>query len=164
MGKAEQARVEQHVCVNETVPWTEQPYASPQADKAYCMSSYLVTGRPGFIGSNIVAALIARGEAVRVLDNFSTGRGDSIAPRLGCVDLIEGDLRDASIAGQALDGVEFVPHRAVLPSVQRSIDAPRENHEVNATSTLNVLVAARDAGGRRMVYASSPSILSLIHI
>jgi len=122
------------------------------------MASYLVTGGAGFIGSNIVEELIHREERVRVLDNFSTGRRENLAPFLDQVDLIEGDLRDLSTVRRAVDGIDYVLHQAALPSVQRSVDDPLATHAANATGTLHLLTAARDAGIRRVVYASSSSI------
>jgi nucleoside-diphosphate-sugar epimerase len=122
------------------------------------MARYLVTGGAGFIGSNIIAELIERGERVRVLDNFSTGRRKNIAPFVKHIELIEGDLRDLSTVNQAVEGVDYVLHQGALPSVQRSIDAPLATHAANATGTLNILIAARDLAVRRMVYASSSSI------
>lgn len=122
------------------------------------MALYLVTGGAGFIGSNIVAELLQRGEQVRVLDNFSTGRRRNIASFVEHIDLIEGDLRDLSTVSQVVEGVDYVLHQGALPSVQRSVDAPLATHAANATGTLNVLIAARDAGVRRVVYASSSSI------
>jgi UDP-glucose 4-epimerase len=122
------------------------------------VACYLVAGGAGFIGSNIVAELIQRGERVRVLDNFSTGRRENIAQLVDHIDLIEGDLRDLSTVRQATEGVDYVLHQGALPSVQRSIDAPLATHAANATGTLNVLIAARDSGLRRVIYASSSSI------
>jgi len=122
------------------------------------MPLYLVTGGAGFIGSNIVAELLQRGERVRVLDNFSTGRRENIVPFVDDIDLIEGDFRDLSTVTHAMKGVDYVLHQGALPSVQRSVDAPLATHAANATGTLNVLIAARDAGIRRVVYASSSSI------
>jgi nucleoside-diphosphate-sugar epimerase len=122
------------------------------------MSTYLVTGGGGFIGSHIVDALLAEGHRVRVLDNFSTGKRDNLASVLGEIELIAGDLRDRAAVQQAMDGVECVLHQAALPSVPRSIRDPITTHEVNATGTLNTLIAARDAGVRRLVYASSSSV------
>jgi nucleoside-diphosphate-sugar epimerase len=122
------------------------------------MASYLVTGGAGFIGSNIVAELVQRDECVRVLDNFSTGRRENLALLLERIDLIEGDLRDLPTVRRAVEGVDYVLHQAALPSVQRSVDDPLATHAANATSTLHLLTAARDAGVRRVVYASSSSI------
>ena len=126
---------------------------------------YLVTGGAGFIGSNIVEALLRRGEEVVVLDDFSTGRRANLeevmrtrpaggsGPRV-----IEGDIRDLATAREAMRGVTHVLHQAALPSVQRSVEDPLASHAVNVTGTLNLLVAARDEGARRFVYASSSSI------
>jgi len=126
-------------------------------------SSILVTGGAGFIGSNIVAELVRRGERVRILDNLSTGRRENIAPLLSPeanpgIEFIEGDLRDLETVRRAVEGVDYVLHQAALPSVQRSIEDPLATNEVNARGTLNLLIAARDAGVKRVVYASSSSI------
>ena len=118
----------------------------------------LVTGGAGFIGSNIVAELVQRGERVRVLDNFATGRRENIAPYLSQVELIEGDLRHPETVREAVGGVDYVLHQGALPSVQRSIKDPLATNEVNAQGTLSLLIAARDAGVKRVVYASSSSI------
>jgi nucleoside-diphosphate-sugar epimerase len=122
------------------------------------LAFYLVTGGAGFIGSHIVEELVQRGEQVRVLDNFSTGRRDNLAPLLECIELIGGDLRDLPTVRRAMEGIDYVLHQAALPSVQRSIDDPLATHAANVTGTLHVLIAARDAGVRRAVYASSSSI------
>ncbi len=118
---------------------------------------YLVTGGAGFIGSHLVENLLAGGGLVRVLDNFSTGRRENLAPFQDRIDLIEGDITDPSTCQRASEGVQVVFHQAALPSVPRSVEDPAMSHEVNATGTLNVLLAARDAGARRVVYASSSS-------
>jgi UDP-glucose 4-epimerase len=122
------------------------------------MSSYLVTGGAGFIGSHIVDALLAEGHRVRVLDNFATGKRENIAHVLDWIKLVEGDVRDLEAVRRAVDGAEYVLHQAALPSVPRSIKDPLTTHKVNATGTLNVLIAARDAGVKRVVYASSSSV------
>lgn len=122
------------------------------------MSLYLVIGGGGFIGSNIVERLVHMEEKVRVLDNFSTGKRENVASWLDCIDLIEGDIRDPEAVRQAIKGVDYVLHQAALPSVPRSVADPLSTHQVNATGTLNVLVAARDAGAKRLVYASSSSV------
>jgi len=126
---------------------------------------YLVTGGAGFIGSNIVEALLRRGEQVVVLDDFSTGRRDNLesalkARREGAPppDIIEGDIRDAATVRRAMRGVTHVLHQAALPSVQRSVEDPMASHQVNATGTLVLLIAARDEGVRRFIYASSSSV------
>jgi nucleoside-diphosphate-sugar epimerase len=125
---------------------------------------YLVTGGAGFIGSHIVEEVLRRGERVRVLDNFSTGRRENLkfdelpASVLHSLEVIEADIRDAGAVKAATEGVDFVLHQAALPSVPRSILDPLTTNEVNVTGTLNVLVAARDAGVKRLVYASSSSV------
>ena len=122
------------------------------------MTNYLVTGGAGFIGSNIVQELVAYGEAVRVLDNFSTGRRENIAPFLEDIELIEGDLRYLDTVRQAAEGVDYILHQGAIPSVPRSIDNPLETDEANVLGTLNLLVAARDAGVKRVVCASSSAV------
>ena len=122
------------------------------------MPRFLVTGGAGFIGSHIVEALVGRGESVRVLDNLSTGKRDNVAPWLGRADFIEADLRDPEAVRGACRGVDFVLHHAALPSVPRSVKDPVASNDVNAGGTLNVLVAGRDEGVRRVVYAGSSSV------
>jgi UDP-glucose 4-epimerase len=117
----------------------------------------LVTGGCGFIGSHLVAALVARGDRVRVLDDFSSGRRASLADVAPDVEIHEGDVRDADVVRRAVAGVEYVLHQAALVSVPRSFEAPLLTHAINATGTLNVLVAAREAGVRRLLYAGSAS-------
>jgi len=115
----------------------------------------MVTGGAGFIGSHLVDALIEQGCRVRVLDNFATGRGDQVNP---AAELIEADIRDFTAIAQAFAGVDCVFHTAALPRVPLSIDKPIETHMTNVVGTLNVLVAARDAGVRRVVYSGSSSV------
>ncbi len=122
------------------------------------MASYLVTGGAGFIGSHIVETLLQRGERVRVLDNFSTGKRENIKPFLDRIELIEGDIRSYHTVREAVDGVDFILHQAALPSVPRSVKDPITSNEVNVTGTLNILDAARDAKVKRLIYASSSSI------
>jgi UDP-glucose 4-epimerase len=119
---------------------------------------YLVTGGAGFIGSHIVDELVWRGQQVRVLDNFLTGKRQNLAKYLADIELIEGDIRNLATIQQAMQGVDYVLHQAALPSVPRSVADPATSHEVNATGTLNVLIAARDAQVKRVVYASSSSV------
>ena len=121
------------------------------------MATYLVTGGAGFIGSHVVSALQARGDKVRILDNFSTGSRENIAS-LSRVELVEGDVRSYHTVREAVDGVHFVLHQAALPSVPRSIQDPITTNDVNVVGTLNVLNASRDAKVARMIYASSSSI------
>lgn len=118
---------------------------------------YLVTGGAGFIGSHIVETLLDQGHEVRVLDDLSTGHRRNLDPVLGAIDLVVGSVADLSVCRRAMCGVDFVLHQAALPSVPRSIRNPIATHEVCATGTLNILVAAKDEGVRRVVYASSSS-------
>jgi nucleoside-diphosphate-sugar epimerase len=120
-------------------------------------TSYLVTGGAGFIGSSIVRALLARGDKVRVLDNFFSGKRENLAEVAGDVDLIEGDIRDAAAVSRACAGVEVVFHEAAIPSVPRSLADPISSNDVNITGTLTVLHEAKRAGVRRLVYAASSS-------
>ena len=120
--------------------------------------TFLVTGGAGFIGSNLVEELLKRGHAVRVVDNFSTGRRCNLEPFLKDIELVEGDIRSLDDLRSAFKGSDFVLHQAALPSVPRSIADPATTHDVGATGTLNVLIAARDCGVKRVVYASSSSV------
>ena len=122
------------------------------------MPTYLVTGGAGFIGSNLVAELLERGADVRVLDNFSTGRRANIGPFLAQIDLVEGDLRDLTAVHRAVEGIRYVLHLGALPSVPGSIADPLTAHAVNATGTVTLLIAARDAGVERLVLASSCAV------
>lgn len=122
------------------------------------MDRYLVTGGAGFIGANLVEVLLARGHTVRVLDNFSTGKRENLAAFADDIELIEGDLTNPADVRHATAGIDVVLHQAAIPSVPRSIEDPLTSNEANVTGTLNLLVAARDAGVRRVVYASSSSI------
>lgn len=118
---------------------------------------YLVTGAAGFIGSHIVETLIAQGHTVRGLDNFSTGHHHNIAPFLADFEFVEGDIRDPATCKLACEGMDHVIHQAALGSVPRSIEDPQLSHEVNTTGTVNMLVAARDAGAQSFVFAASSS-------
>jgi len=120
--------------------------------------TYLVTGGAGFIGSHIAERLVREGGRVRVLDDFSSGRDENLESFRGGVELIRGDIRDARLVNEAARGVDVVFHEAALGSVPRSVSDPITTHEVNITGTLNVLLAAREAGVRRVVYASSSSV------
>jgi len=122
------------------------------------MAKYLVTGGAGFIGSHIVETLVTQGYEVRVLDNFSTGRWENLSPLLDHIELIRGDLRDPHVVRRAVEGVDFILHQAALPSVPRSIHNPKATHEANLTGTFHLLMAAREAGIRRLVLASSSSV------
>jgi nucleoside-diphosphate-sugar epimerase len=118
----------------------------------------LVTGGAGFIGSHVVRRLLATGHDVRIVDNLSTGRLSNLDEVIGDVEFFEVDIRDPSGLGNAINGCDAVFHVAALPSVPRSIANPLASHETNATGTLNVLNAAREAGTSRVVFASSSSI------
>jgi UDP-glucose 4-epimerase len=118
----------------------------------------LVTGGGGFIGSNLVRALVERGDDVRVLDNFSTGNRHNLDEVAGDVDVVEGELRSYERVHAATRGVELVFHQGALPSVPRSVQDPLTTSAVNVEGTLNVLLAARDEGIRRVVFASSSSV------
>jgi UDP-glucose 4-epimerase len=118
----------------------------------------LVTGGAGFIGSNLVRALLERGDEVRVLDNFSTGLRGNLAGLEDSVEVVEGELRSYERVHNAVRGVEVVFHQGALPSVPRSVQDPLTTNAVNVEGTLNVLLAARDEGIRRVVFASSSSV------
>ncbi len=129
------------------------------------MARYLVTGGAGFIGSNLVEALLRLGHDVRALDDFSSGRRENLASAgewasggSARFTLLEGDVTLAEVCSEAIEGVDFVLHQAAIPSVQRSIENPQRTNEVNVTGTLNMLVAARAAGVQRFVFASSSSL------
>jgi UDP-glucose 4-epimerase len=118
----------------------------------------LVTGGAGFIGSNLVRALLERGEDVRVLDNFSTGNRANLAGLEGDVEVVEGELRSYERVHAAVRGTDVVFHLGALGSVPRSVQDPLTTSAVNVEGTLNVLLAARDEGVRRVVFASSSSV------
>jgi UDP-glucose 4-epimerase len=119
---------------------------------------YLVTGGAGFIGSHLAARLVADRAAVRVFDNFSSGSRDNLAAIAANIDVVDGDIRDEAAIRRATGGVEVVFHQAADPSVPRSVADPRTTYDVNVTGTLNVLLAARDAACRRVVFASSCAV------
>jgi nucleoside-diphosphate-sugar epimerase len=120
------------------------------------LAKYLVTGAAGFIGRSIAAALLARGESVRGVDNFSTGNRANLVG-LEAMEFLEGDLADPAACAAACKGIDVVFHEAALASVPRSVADPIATHVNCATATLNLLVAARDSGVRRVVYAGSSS-------
>jgi UDP-glucose 4-epimerase len=128
------------------------------------MANFLVTGGAGFIGSNIVKALLSRGDTVRVLDNLSTGKRENLSFDEVAVDLVnnletvEGDITNLETCRKTLEGVEYVLHQAAIPSVPRSIAQPGESNRANVDGTLNLLLAARDAGIKRLVFASSSAV------
>jgi UDP-glucose 4-epimerase len=117
----------------------------------------LVTGGAGFIGSHLIEALLARGERVRVLDDFTTGKRANLRPFEGRVEIVEGSVTDPQAVGRAVQGCEVIYHLAALPSVARSVEEPLPTHEICATGTVQVLDAARRLGARRVVYAASSS-------
>lgn len=118
----------------------------------------LVTGGAGFIGSHLVTRLVRDGHSVRVLDNLTTGKRENLAEVAGDVDLHVGDIRDEGAVARAAEGRELVFHEAAIVSVPYSVEHPRETHAVNVQGTLNVALAARDAGARRIVFASSAAV------
>jgi UDP-glucose 4-epimerase len=121
------------------------------------MALYVVTGGAGFIGSHLAQALLARGEKVRVADSFITGNRGNLEAIGSGVELVEGDLADAAVARRAVAGADYVLHQAAIPSVPRSVDDPVTSHRANVDATLQVLVASREAGVKRVVYAASSS-------
>jgi UDP-glucose 4-epimerase len=120
------------------------------------VARYLVTGGAGFIGSHLAEELLRRGQAVRVVDSLITGKRRNLEPLNG-VEFVEGDLADLSIAVAAVKGMDYVLHQAAIPSVPRSVKDPVTSNHANIDASLNVLVAARDAGVKRVVYAGSSS-------
>ena len=120
------------------------------------MASYLVTGGAGFIGSHLAEELVRRGATVRVADSLITGKRSNLG-HLSGVEFLEGDLADPDVAVRAVAGVDYVLHQAAIPSVPRSVEDPITSNRANITATLNILVAARDAGVKRLVYAGSSS-------
>lgn len=122
------------------------------------MRHVLVTGGAGFIGSHLVDALVARGDQVRVLDDFSTGLTENLAAVQPRIDLIRGDVADAATVRRAMEGITHVVHEAAIRSIPRSLDDPLLCNRVNVEGTLNVFVAAREAKVQRVVFASSSSV------
>ncbi len=122
------------------------------------MSLFLVTGGAGFIGSSIVRRLLALGERVRVLDDYSTGYRENLADVANQIDFMRGSVTEVPVAEAAMKGCDYCIHQAAVPSVPRSVANPARTHEANVTGTVNVLLAARDAGVRRVVMASSSSV------
>jgi nucleoside-diphosphate-sugar epimerase len=120
------------------------------------MASYLVTGGAGFIGSHLTEELVRRGHQVRVVDSLITGKRRNLDHILG-VEFLEGDLADMAVCVRAVQGVEYVLHQAAIPSVPRSVKDPVSSNRANVDASLNILVAARDAGVKRLVYAGSSS-------
>ncbi len=120
------------------------------------MALYLVTGGAGFIGSHLSEELVRRGERVRVVDSLVTGKRANLA-HLPAVEFLEGDLAELDVARKAVEGADYVLHQAAIPSVPRSVSDPITSNRANIDATLNTLVAARDAGVKRLVYAGSSS-------
>jgi len=118
----------------------------------------LVTGGAGFIGSHLAEALVKRGHRVRVLDDFFSGHRENLAPVNGNVEILRGDCADPADARRAAKGIEVVYHEGAIPSVARSVADPLRSRRANGTATLTMLLAARDAGVRRFIYASSSSV------
>jgi len=121
------------------------------------MAKYLVTGAAGFIGSSLVRALLERGEQVRGIDNFATGKRSNLTKILDRIDFREADLLDLDAIHRACEGVDYVLHQAAIPSVPKSVLDPLGSNRANVDGTVNVLVAARDAKIKRVVYAASSS-------
>ncbi|MGB7296835.1 MAG: SDR family oxidoreductase [Candidatus Aminicenantales bacterium] len=122
------------------------------------MRTYLVTGGAGFIGSHLAEELVRRGERVRVLDNFITGKRENLSSFQNFIELVEGDIRDLETCRRALRKADCVLHQAALPSVPRSIEEPLLAHDINVNGTLNLLVAAVEAKVKKFVFASSSSV------
>ena len=122
------------------------------------MARYLITGGAGFIGANLAHTLVARGEPVRILDDFSTGRLQNLRGIEDRVEILRGDIRDPAVVARAVQGIEVILHQAALNSNPRSIEEPGATNAVNVDGTLLLLEAARAAKVRRVVYASSSSV------
>ena len=121
------------------------------------MANYLITGIAGFIGSNLAHELVRRGENVRGFDNFETGKRENLSELAGKIEFQELDLLDAKATANACRGIDYILHQAAIPSVPRSVMDPRTSHEANVNGTLNLLLGAREAGVKRVVYAASSS-------
>src|SRR5438132_7785851 len=120
------------------------------------MANYLVTGGAGFIGSHLAEELVHRGHRVRVVDSLITGKRRNL-DHISGVEFLEGDLAETIVAARAVQGMDYVLHQAAIPSVSRSVTDPITSNRANIDASLNVLVAARDAGVKRLVYAGSSS-------
>ncbi len=121
------------------------------------MASYLVTGGAGFIGSHLSEELTRRGHRVRVVDNLVTGKRRNL-DHISGVEFVEGDLADREAAVKVVAGIDYVLHQAAIPSVPRSVKDPATSHRANVDASLNILIASRDAGVKRLVYAGSSSV------
>src|SRR5207249_2806294 len=122
------------------------------------MAVYVVTGGGGFIGSHIVEELLRRGETVKIIDNFSTGKHENVAAFKNRAEIIEADIATAKNFPELITGADYVIHQAAIPSVPKSIIDPLKSHQANVNGTLNLLLASREAGVKRVVYASSSSL------
>ncbi|MGD0784720.1 MAG: SDR family oxidoreductase [Sedimentisphaerales bacterium] len=122
------------------------------------MALSLITGGAGFIGSNMVRFLLDKGQKVRVLDNFETGKRENLTEVVDRIELVEGDIRDMAAVGRAVKGADVVYHLAALGSVPRSIKDPLTSHDVNVNGIVNMLIASRDAKAKRFVFSSSSSV------
>ena len=121
------------------------------------MATYLVTGGAGFIGSHLAEELVKRGESVRVIDNFFSGKAENMASFINDVEFYEGDIRDVELLKKIMPGVDYVLHHAAVASVPRSVENPEESTEVNVMGTLNILRRAAENKVKRLVYAGSSS-------
>src|SRR5436853_2601623 len=121
------------------------------------MASYLITGVAGFIGSSIARSLLAQGDSVRGIDNLSTGKRDNIAEIMGKIDFREADLLDLDAVREACKGVDYIFHEAAIPSVPKSVLDPLGSNQANVDATVHLLIAAKDAKVKRVVYAASSS-------
>ena len=128
------------------------------------MAVYLITGGGGFIGSNLARHGVETGHEVRVIDDFSTGHRANIDSIQDRITLFDGSILDEDVLGEAMKGVDYVLHQAAVPSVPRSVENPLHSNEVNVTGTLKVFLAARDAGVKRVVFASSSSVYGLAEV
>jgi nucleoside-diphosphate-sugar epimerase len=122
------------------------------------VSSYLITGGAGFIGSHLAVALLERGHDVRIVDNFATGKRENLAVLNSRAAFMEGDVADPDVCRAAVRDIDVVLHQAAIPSVPKSVQDPLTSHRANVESTLHLLMAARDAGVRRLVFAGSSSV------
>src|SRR5262249_30839691 len=138
--------------------WEPQPQKSFFLFMRRQMSLYLITGIAGFIGSTLADALLQAGEQVRGVDNYSTGKRENIVHIMSRIDFREGDIADPEAVRGACQGVDYVLHQAAIPSVPRSVKDPQGSNRANVDGAVNLLVAARDAGVKRLVFAGSSSV------